>query len=118
MLELSISALLIVLSIIAIYFVSISFTNFSEYKKVITKADDVIIIPLKTEKVIVLSREDCPYCTTIKNKLADYKDYIIIYHHYGRIIYYQECGALRGNIPTTLCCGSPHGIRTWNLLIR
>ena len=78
MLELSISALLIVLSIIAIYFVSVSFTNFSEYKKVITRADDVIIIPLKTEKVIVLSRENCPYCTTIKNKLTDYKDYIII----------------------------------------
>jgi len=78
MLELSISVLIIILSIITVYFISTSFTNFSEYKKVIRKADDVTIIPLKTDTVVVLSRENCPYCNTIKNKLKDYKDYIII----------------------------------------
>tara|TARA_B100000767_G_C19729677_1_gene521054 strand:+ start:1148 stop:1588 length:441 start_codon:yes stop_codon:yes gene_type:complete len=90
MLELSISVLIIILSIIAVYFVSTSFTNFSEYKKVIKKPEDVIILPLKTETVVVLSREDCPFCTMIQTKLKDYKDYIIIKYNRDNSLDYGD----------------------------
>ena len=55
MLELSISFLIIILSLTALYFLHTSFTNFSEYKRVVRKPDDIVIIPLKTENVVVLS---------------------------------------------------------------
>ena len=107
MLELSISVLIIVLSFIAVYFLKVSFTNFSEYKKIVKKADDIVIIPLKTEKVIVMSRENCPYCTKIKNKLKNYKDYIVInYNPDNSIDYGQEFTDLpleeRESITTTV----------------
>ena len=69
---------------------STSFTNFSEYKKVIKKADDVIILPLKTKTVVVLSRENCPYCTMIKDKLKDYKDYVIIDFNHDQSLSYKD----------------------------
>ena len=78
MLDLSISFLIIILSCVFIYFINILFTNFSEYKKVIKTPEDVIIEPLKTNIVVVLSREQCPYCTKIKDKLKDYTNYTII----------------------------------------
>jgi len=90
MLELSISVLIVILSLIALYFLNITFTNFSEYKRVVTKPDDIVIIPLKTEKVIVLSRENCPFCTKIKDKLKDYKDYIIINYNPDNSLDYGE----------------------------
>tara|TARA_Y100000389_G_scaffold205043_1_gene262375 strand:+ start:11059 stop:11436 length:378 start_codon:yes stop_codon:yes gene_type:complete len=54
------------------------FTNFSEYKKVIKNPDDITIEPLKTDNVVILSREQCPYCTKIKDKLKEYTNYTII----------------------------------------
>ncbi|MBA45919.1 MAG: hypothetical protein CMB31_04970 [Euryarchaeota archaeon] len=90
MLELSISVLIIILSLIALYFLHTSFINFSEYKRVVRKPDDIVIIPLKTENVIVLSRENCPYCTKIKDKLKDYKDYIIINYNLNSGLEYGE----------------------------
>ncbi len=107
MLELSISVLIIILSLISLYFLHTSFTNFSEYKRVVRKPDDIVIIPLKTENVIVLSREKCPYCTKIKDKLKDYKNYIIInYNSNGGLEYGEDFTKLpqeeRESITTTL----------------
>ena len=78
MLELLISSLLLITCAVIVYFISNSFTNFSEYKKLIQNPEDVEIEPLKTDKVVVLSREQCPYCTRIKEKLKDYKNYTIV----------------------------------------
>ena len=78
MLELSISFLLIILSCVIVYFISNIFTTFSEYKKVIKSPEDVQIEPLKTDKTVVLSREQCPYCTKIKEKLKEYTNYTIV----------------------------------------
>ena len=91
MLELSISFLIIILTFVAVYFLNLSFSNFSEYKRVAKKPDDILITPLKTEKVVVLSRENCPYCTKIKDKLNNYKDYITInYNQNGSLDYDKE----------------------------
>ncbi len=78
MLDLTISLLIIILSIVFIYFINVMFTNFSEYKKVIKNPDDITIEPLKTDNVVILSREQCPYCTKIKDKLKEYTNYTII----------------------------------------
>ena len=78
MLDLTISLLIIILSIAFIYFINVMFTNFSEYKKVIKSPDDITIEHLKTDNVVVLSREQCPYCTKIKDKLKEYTNYTII----------------------------------------
>ena len=91
MLELSISLLIIILTLVAVYFLNVSFSNFSEYKRVAKKPDDILITPLKTDKVVVLSRENCPYCTKIKDKLNNYKDYMIInYKQNGSLDYDNE----------------------------
>ena len=78
MLELSISCLFIILSCVFIYFISTMFTGFSTYKKIIKTPEDIEIEPLKTDKVVILSREQCPYCTHLKEKISDYKNYTII----------------------------------------
>lgn len=78
MLELSISVLILICSALAIYCTKTLFSKFPEYKKEIKKPSDIKIIPLLTDKVVVLSRENCPFCNIIKTKLEDYSNYTII----------------------------------------
>lgn len=78
MLELSISLLILICSALAIYCIKTLFSKFPEYKKEIKKPSDIEIIPLRTDKTVVLSRENCPYCNIIKDKLNDYSNYTII----------------------------------------
>jgi|SaaInlV_125m_DNA_1040241.scaffolds.fasta_scaffold00537_7 glutaredoxin len=88
MLDFLIYSLILITCVVIVYLISNSFTNFSEYKKIIQKPEDVEIKPLKTDKVVVLSREQCPYCTRIKEKLKDYTNYTIVsYNPDGSLAY-------------------------------
>ena len=79
MLELSISLLILICSALAIYCIKTLFSKFPVYKKQIKKPSDIEIIPLNSDKVVVLSRENCPFCTRLKNKLEEnYSNYTII----------------------------------------
>ena len=107
MLELLISSLILITCIVILYFISNSFTNFSEYKKVIKNPEDVQIEPLKTDKVVVLSREQCPYCTRLKEKLKGYTNYTIVsYNPDGSLEYDSSFSDIplseRESITTTL----------------
>jgi|TARA_B100001769_G_scaffold186119_1_gene147494 glutaredoxin len=67
------------------------FTGFSKYEKIIKTPDDIQIKPLKTDKVVVLSREQCPFCTQMKEKLQGYTNYTIInYKPDGSLEYGSE----------------------------
>ena len=57
MLELSISLLILICSALAIYCIQTLFSKFPEYKKRIKRPEDIEIIPLLTDKVVVLSKE-------------------------------------------------------------
>ena len=107
MLELLILSLILITCIVILYFISNIFTNFSEYKKVIKNPEDVQIEPLKTDKVVVLSREQCPYCTRIKEKLKGYTNYTIVsYNPDGSLEYDSNFSDIplseRESITTTL----------------
>ena len=78
MLELSISLLILICSALAIYCIQTLFSKFPEYKKRIKRPEDIEIIPLLTDKVVVLSKENCPFCSRLKTKLEDYSNYTII----------------------------------------
>tara|TARA_B100000900_G_C20602258_1_gene726138 strand:- start:1939 stop:2316 length:378 start_codon:yes stop_codon:yes gene_type:complete len=67
------------------------FTNFLKYEKIIKNPEDIQIKPLKTDRVVVLSREQCPFCTQMKEKLQGYTNYTIInYKPNGTLEYDSE----------------------------
>jgi glutaredoxin len=79
MLVLSISVLVLVCAAVLVYFINTIFSKFPVYEKVDnTVPGDIKGVPLITDRVVVLSRSDCPYCTDLENKLKDYTGYTII----------------------------------------
>ena len=75
----SISVLILVCAAVLVYFITTIFSKFPVYEKSDNEDPGGIkSIPLITDRVVVLSRDDCPYCTDLENKLKDYKDYTII----------------------------------------
>jgi len=80
MLEIVISIVIVICSALLVYCTMTAFTKFSKYEEPPKQLQvgDIKSVPLLTDKVIVLSRENCPYCTLIKDKLTDYKDYTIV----------------------------------------
>ena len=80
MLEIIISIVIVLCSFLLIYCTTTIFTKFSKYEAppVQLKVGDIKSVPLLTDKVVVLSRENCPYCTLIKDKLKKYSNYTIV----------------------------------------